>query len=129
MNFSRSLGSSHGRSFNMSTDDNNSWSILKGVDTSLNFRNKDYPSASAALDAYISEFTGSETSPKQYKRDVNDLLLPRSILSQTVDRSLQTGVRHTQQEKRLYENKKLLDESYERVVQHCQRSKKREFVK
>ncbi len=81
----------------------------------MTYRNTQYPSASAALDAYISDFENHNTSVS-YRRTVEDLLSPRSLLQLTVQRSLETGVRDTQAESRRHTMKKMMDESYQQIM-------------
>ncbi|XP_013415705.1 uncharacterized protein LOC106177472 isoform X2 [Lingula anatina] len=81
----------------------------------VDYQGKIFTSASDALQAYIEDFEGK--SPKvKYERQVNNLLLPPTVLSQTVNRSLETGIRHTRDEKRLYDMKRMVDESFEKIV-------------
>ncbi|XP_038068050.1 uncharacterized protein LOC119737642 [Patiria miniata] len=90
---------------------------LSGRSSIMTYKSTQYPSASAALAAYISDFEGAHPPSKTYHRTVEDLLTPRSVLLRTVDRSLDTGVRDTRAEWRRYVSKKLLDESYSEMVQ------------
>ncbi|XP_022105906.1 uncharacterized protein LOC110987466 isoform X2 [Acanthaster planci] len=90
---------------------------LSGRSSIMTYKNKQYPSASAALAAYINDFEGAHPLSMTYHRTVEDLLTPRSVLLRTVDRSLETSVRDTRAEWRRYVSKKLLDESYSEMMQ------------
>ena len=88
---------------------------LTGRPSIMTYRNTQYPSATAALDAYISDFENQNPSII-YHRTVEDLLSPRSLLQMTVQRSLETGIRDTREEERRYNMKKMLDESYHQIM-------------
>ncbi len=88
---------------------------LTGHSSIMTYSNTQYPSASAALDAYISDFENHNLSVS-YRRTVEDLLSPRSLLQLTMQRSLETGVRNTQVETRRHTMKKMMDKSYQQIM-------------
>ena len=106
------------RYFSKSLDEENLSAATPRGSSNLVYREKEYTSASDALQAYIDEFDGSLSggAPRTYQRSVHDLLTPRSVLAQTASRALDTGIRHTRDESRLHELKKMIDESLERIV-------------
>lgn len=77
---------------------------------------RDFTSATEALQAYLDQYSGLTTRMSvPYKRDVSDLLDPKSILHMTADRSLQTGVRDTQIEMKLADVKTSMNSNYDRM--------------
>ncbi|XP_071964798.1 uncharacterized protein [Antedon mediterranea] len=88
---------------------------ISGRASILTYANRQYPSATDALHAYISDFDNTQSS-SPYKRTVEDLLSPKSVLLQTVERSLATGVRDTRAESHRHAIKKLIDQSYEELL-------------
>ncbi|CAH1796346.1 unnamed protein product [Owenia fusiformis] len=71
--------------------------------------------------------TADGPTPRQhYYRDVNDLIIPKSPLQLTAERSLQTGTRHTAKEERLYELRQMIDRSHDTLLNE---EKKRKEVK
>ncbi|XP_052794836.1 uncharacterized protein LOC128227925 isoform X2 [Mya arenaria] len=73
---------------------------------------REYLSATDALEAYLGQYErqGLTTKPA-YKRTVNDLLNPKSSLHLTAERSLDTGIRATDTELRLADQKEAVNES------------------
>ncbi|XP_033110429.1 uncharacterized protein LOC117111585 [Anneissia japonica] len=87
---------------------------ISGRTSILTYANKQYPSATDALQAYINDFEHKQLN-SPYRRTVEDLLSPKSVLLQTVERSLATGVRDTSAETQRHRIKKLIDESYNEI--------------
>lgn len=84
--------------------------------TRIQVGSRDFTSASEALQAYLDQYSGvTSRLSVPYKRDVSDLLDPKSILHMTADRSLQTGVRDTEMEMRLADNKHNITNTYDRM--------------
>lgn len=78
---------------------------------------REFLSATEALEAYISQYEGRGlfSSTATYKRTVTDLFNPKSSLLMTAERSLQTGVRATEQELNLADTKQSINESFARM--------------
>lgn len=77
---------------------------------------RDFTSATEALQAYLDQYSGlTSRMSVPYKRDVSDLLDPKSILHMTADRSLQTGVRDTEIEMKLADVKTSMNSNYDRM--------------
>ncbi|XP_041463903.1 uncharacterized protein LOC121414923 [Lytechinus variegatus] len=94
---------------------------LTGRASIMTYNHKQYPSASAALSDYISDYesqNSSQDSQSQpsYRRTVSDLLLPKSSLQKTVQRSLETGDQDTKDEFHRFNIRKLIDDSYEQIL-------------
>eukprot|EP00057_Strongylocentrotus_purpuratus_P006249 XP_011660723.1 PREDICTED: uncharacterized protein LOC105436648 [Strongylocentrotus purpuratus] len=94
---------------------------LTGRTSVMTYNHRQYPSASAALSDYISDYesqSSSQDSQSQpsYRRTVSDLLLPKTSLQKTVQRSLDTGDRDTKDEFHRYNVRKLIDDSYEQIL-------------
>ena len=70
-------------------------------------------SATDALEAYLSQYEsqGFLSNQPTYKRTVNDLLNPKSALHMTAERSLDTGIRATDKELHLADQKDSINES------------------
>lgn len=92
---------------------------ITGRQSLLTLDHVQYTSASDALNAYINSFEEShplETSSFIYRRTPEDLLLPQSVLSKTVERSLETGKNDTKEEFHLHNVKRIIDESYDEIL-------------
>ncbi|XP_063956319.1 uncharacterized protein LOC129261538 [Lytechinus pictus] len=94
---------------------------LTGRASAMTYNHKQYPSASAALSDYISDYesqNSSQDSQSQpsYRRTVSDLLLPKSSLQKTAQRSLETGDQDTKDEFHRFNIRKLIDDSYEQIL-------------
>jgi len=86
---------------------------------------REYLSATDALEAYLSQYDRAGlacagaglglNSSAMYKRTVTDLLNPRSPLHMTAERSLTTGVRATDTELRLADQKEAMNESMRKM--------------
>ena len=74
---------------------------------------QEFLSASDALELYISQYEdiGLVSKSKVYQRSANDLLNPKSALHMTAERSLETGVRGTENELELSDAKDTVNES------------------
>ncbi|XP_045215778.2 uncharacterized protein LOC123566021 isoform X2 [Mercenaria mercenaria] len=74
---------------------------------------REFLSATDALEAYLSQYEtqGFLNNQPTYKRTVNDLLNPKSALHMTAERSLETGIRATDTELRLADQKDSINES------------------
>lgn len=74
---------------------------------------REFLSATDALEHYLSQYEGQGFFSAQpvYKRTVNDLLDPKSPLRMTAERSLQTGVRATDKELTLADQKDSINQS------------------
>lgn len=74
---------------------------------------REFLSATDALEAYLSQYDsqGFFNSQSTYKRTVGDLLNPKSPLRMTAERSLETGVRATDTELRLADQRDSINES------------------
>ncbi|KAJ8304652.1 hypothetical protein KUTeg_018235 [Tegillarca granosa] len=77
--------------------------------------NREFISATEALQAYLDQYAGITINRQKYDRSVEDLLNPKSVLHMTADRSLQTGIRDTVKEMKLAETKDAITESYDRM--------------
>ena len=89
---------------------------IKCNGTRIQVGSRDFTSASEALQAYLDQYSGvTSRLSVPYKRDVSDLLDPKSILHMTADRSLQTGVRDTEMEMRLADTKHNITNTYNRM--------------
>ncbi|XP_062588143.1 uncharacterized protein LOC134249798 isoform X3 [Saccostrea cucullata] len=78
--------------------------------------NRDFTSASEALEAYLDQYAGLTSKHKgRYKQNVSDLLDPKSALHLTAERSLQTGVRDTATELQLATARESINESYDKM--------------
>lgn len=90
---------------------------ISGRQSLLTHNHVQYLSASDALRAYIDSFEGSHPLQSSlYQRTVEDLLLPKSVLSRTGERSLETGKSDTKEELHLYHNRKIIDESFNEIL-------------
>lgn len=84
--------------------------------TRIQVGSRDFTSASEALQAYLDQYSGvTARLSVPYKRDVSDLLDPKSILHMTADRSLQTGIRDTEIEMKLADTRNNINNSYDRM--------------
>ncbi|XP_071844812.1 uncharacterized protein [Apostichopus japonicus] len=91
---------------------------ITGRQSLLTHEHVQYLSASDALSAYIDSF--EDTHPLQtslYQRTVEGLLLPKSVLSRTVNRSLETGKGNTKEELHLYHMRQIIDDSFNEILQ------------
>ena len=77
---------------------------------------RDFTSASEALQAYLDQYAGVVSKPSMYDMNVTDLLDPKSSLRLTADRSLKTGVRDTPTELRLSQTKDKITSNHERMM-------------
>lgn len=83
---------------------------------------KEYNSATTALVAYVDIFkngncTGTNKKPVlAYERKVGDLLLPKSCLQLTAERSLDCGIRDTPYEIQLYNQKKEIEKQHANLL-------------
>ncbi|XP_056021617.1 uncharacterized protein LOC125650973 isoform X3 [Ostrea edulis] len=78
--------------------------------------NRDFTSASEALEAYLDQYAGLTSKHKgRYRQNVSDLLDPKSPLHQTAERSLQTGIRDTAAELKLASARDSINESYDKM--------------
>ena len=83
---------------------------------------KEFNSATSALAAYIDIFKNGNcpsTNKKQvpaYERNVGDLLLPKSCLQLTAERSLDCGVRDTPYEIQLFNQKKKIAKQHTNLL-------------
>ncbi|XP_072167504.1 uncharacterized protein [Diadema setosum] len=90
---------------------------LSGRASLLTYRNKQYPSATAALTDYIANYDNKKPGHSiPYRRTVSDLLLPKTTLQKTVQRSLETGIRDTKNEFHRFNIRKLIDDSYDTIL-------------
>lgn len=84
--------------------------------TRIQVGSRDFTSATEALSAYLDQYSGLTTQySSSYKRDVSDLLDPKSILHMTADRSLQTGIRDTGIEMKLADTKANISNTFDRM--------------
>ncbi|PIK48934.1 hypothetical protein BSL78_14203, partial [Apostichopus japonicus] len=91
---------------------------ITGRQSLLTHEHVQYLSASDALSAYIDSF--EDAHPLQtslYQRSVEGLLLPKSVLSRTVNRSLETGKGNTKEELHLYHMRQIIDDSFNEILQ------------
>ncbi|KAL4227783.1 hypothetical protein ACF0H5_013219 [Mactra antiquata] len=75
---------------------------------------REFLSATDALEVYLSQYDGFKVFTKlssPYKRSANDLLNPKSMLHMTAERSLETGVRATETEMKLADQRDSINES------------------
>ncbi|XP_071488684.1 uncharacterized protein [Diadema antillarum] len=90
---------------------------LSGRASLLTYCNKQYPSATAALTDYIANYDNKKPGHSiPYRRTVSDLLLPKTTLQKTVQRSLETGIRDTKNEFHRFNIRKLIDDSYDTIL-------------
>lgn len=90
---------------------------ITGRQSLLTHEHVQHLSASDALSAYIDSF--EDTHPLQtslYQRSVEGLLLPKSVLSRTVNRSLETGKGNTKEELHLYHMRQIIDDSFNDIL-------------
>ncbi|XP_069137917.1 uncharacterized protein [Argopecten irradians] len=76
---------------------------------------REFISASEALQAYMDQYTGLKPKGDKYDMNVTDLLDPKSVLHMTAERSLKTGVRATPTELKLAQSKDSINNSYDRM--------------
>ncbi|XP_060062779.1 uncharacterized protein LOC132543307, partial [Ylistrum balloti] len=76
---------------------------------------REFISASEALQAYMDQYTGLKPKGDKYDMNVTDLLDPKSVLHLTAERSLKTGVRATPTELKLAQSKDSINNSYDRM--------------
>ena len=89
---------------------------IKCNGTRIQVGSRDFTSATEALQAYLDQYSGlTSRLSVPYKRDVSDLLDPKSVLHMTADRSLQTGVRATEFEMKLADAKTGINSNYDRM--------------
>ncbi|KAJ8029270.1 hypothetical protein HOLleu_28623 [Holothuria leucospilota] len=115
----RSSSSTGNASFKVQGGNLHSTQSMTGRQSLLTLDHVQYTSASDALNVYINSFEEShplETSSYIYRRTPEDLLLPQSVLSKTVKRSLETGKNDTKEEFHLHNVKGIIDESYDEIL-------------
>lgn len=84
--------------------------------TRIQVGSRDFTSATEALSAYLDQYSGLTSNfTSSYRRDVSDLLDPKSVLHMTADRSLQTGIRDTDLEMKLADSKANISSAYDRM--------------
>ena len=78
---------------------------------------KEFLSATEALEAYLSQYEkqGIFNSQPVYKRTVTDSFDPKSPLRMTADRSLKTGIRGSNKELRLANQKEKINDSFRKM--------------
>ncbi|XP_021358497.1 uncharacterized protein LOC110453730 isoform X2 [Mizuhopecten yessoensis] len=76
---------------------------------------REFISASEALQAYMDQYAGLKPKGDKYDMNVTDLLDPKSVLHQTAERSLKTGVRATPTELKLAQSRDSINNSYDRM--------------